>query len=438
MIEEQNKNRLLIKFNNFVAVNRLYKTLDNLILESQVEKLTHLLANDLKGIIALFGNEVENHEKYIIGLIYFTKLIDRNGSGFDLDLITKWNHFNDEQKNDFRKLITSNETLNYLNSIEYLNELQSQEIINKSVLNTIFDIIESFIKEFLNEIFLFEDDEVKSKVLQKFKSIIALSIYPTNRIDIEEYKITQLQKLQYSISDNKLLLEHPDDIKDLIYKSEKDIINSNPVYILKFLKASDFIKRQYEVIEKSTFVLKKEDDKEIIDEWVEAISSQIGIYNISYLNCVAMISSLVSNKLTNFYELFYEFESLGVFNTSYEKNVLASLKVIENEMINLNKNLSIGYLMIENKLNQVIEGISSLNQAMFENTKAIYQLESRIVSSFQSLEKSIASTSSELAKSINGHLANIDSKIGFNNLVSVVSAYQLYKINKQTKPLLPK
>lgn len=438
MIEEQNKNRLLIKFNNFVAVNRLYKTFDNLILESQVEKLTYLLANDFKGIIALFGNEVENQEKYIIGLIYFSKLIERNGSGFDLDLIIKWNHFNDEQKNNLLNLITCKKSITHLSSFEYLNELQSQETINKSVLNTIFDIIESFIKEFLNEIFLFEDAEVKSKVLQKFKSIIALSIESSNRIDIEEYKNTQLQKLQYSILDNKLLLEHPDDIKDLIYKSEKDIINSNPEYILKFLKASDFINRQYEVIEKSTFVLKKEDDKEIIDEWVEAISSQIGIYNISYLNCVAMISSLVSNKLTNFYELFYAFESLGVFNTSYEKNVLASLKVIENEMINLNENLSIGYLMIENKLNQVIEGISSLNQAMFENTKAIYQLESRIVSSFQSLEKSIASTSSELAKSINGHLVNIDSKIGFNNLVSVVSAYQLYKINKQTKPLLPK
>ena len=289
-----------------------------------------------------------------------------------------------------------------------------------------------------SDIFLFEDVDFKSKVLEKFKTIILLSIDSSNRIDIEEYKNSQLEKLHYSITDNKLLLEHPDDIKDLIYKSEKDIISSNPEFILKFLKANDFIKRQYEVIKKSTFILKKEDDKEIIDEWVEAISSQIGIYNMTYLNCVAMISSLVSNRLTNFYELFYEFEGLGVFNSSYEKNVLASLKVIENEMINLNENLSIGYLMIENKLNQVIEGISSLNQAMFENTRAIYQLESRIVSSFQSLEKSIASTSSELAKSINGHLVNIDSKIGFNNLVSVVSAYQLYKINKQTKPLLPK
>lgn len=438
MIKEKNKNKLLIKFNNFEAVNKLYKALDSLILEDQIQNLTQMLANDLKGILALFSNDKENQEKYIVCLIYYYKLIERRSSGFDLDLITKWNHINDEQKKELLKLITYKKTLTHLSSFDYLNELQSQKLINKSVLITIFDMIESFIREFINEIFLFEDTDVKSKVLVKFKSVISQSINFSSRINIEEYKKTRLEKLQYSVSDKKLLLEHPEDIKDLIYKSEKNIISSNPEYILKFLKTSDFVKRQYEVIEKSISILKNEDDKETIDEWVKAISSQIGIYNISYLNCVAMISSLVSNRLTNFYELFYEFEVLGVFNSSYEKNVLASLKVIENEMINLNENISIGYLMIENKLNQIIEGISSLNQTMVENTKAIYQLESRIVSSFQSLEKSIASTSSELAKSINGHLVNIDSKIGFNNLVSVVSAYQLYKINKQTKPLLPK
>lgn len=438
MITQENKNKLLIKYNNFVAVNKLHKALDNLIQVCQIENLTHLLASDLKGIIALLGNKTENHEKYIVGLIYYSKLIDRRGSGFDLDLITNWNHINDEQKNNFLKLITCKKSLTHLSSFDYLNDLELKKLINASTRNSIFAIIEFFIMEFLNEIFLFEDTYLKSKVLDKFKSIFLLSIDPANRIDIDEYKNSLLEKLQYSVKDNTLLLEHPEDIKDLIYKSEKDIISSNPEYILKFLKANDFIKRQYEVIEKSTFILKKEDDKEIIDEWAEAISSLIAIYNMSYLNCVAMISSLTSNRLTTFYELFYEFEGLGVFNSSYEKNVLESLKVIENEIITLNENLSIGYLMIENKLNQIIEGISSLNQAMIENTKAIYQLESRIASSFQSLETSIASTSSELAKSINGHLVNIDSKIGFNNLVSVVSAYQLYKINKQTKPLLPK
>jgi hypothetical protein len=435
MIEEKNKNKLLIKFNNFETINKLFKDLDNVIIESQIENLKNLLANDLKGIVKLFDDSVEKQEKFIIGLIYYTKLKDKKKIGFDLDLISKWNNINVEQKNDLLKLISYRKKLNHLSSFDYLNELQSKKLINKNELNTIFGIIKAFLEELLNQIFLYEDADIKSKVLDKFKSIILLSIDSSKRIDIEDYKKLQLEKLQYSITDNKLLLEHPDNIKDLIYKSEKDIINSNPEYILKFLKANDFIKRQYGIIEKSTFILIKEDDKDIIDEWADAISSQIGIYNMSYLNCVAMISSLVSNRLTNFYELFYEFDDLGVFNSSYEKNVLASLKVIENEMINLNENLSIGYLMIENKLNQVIEGITSLNQAMNENTRAIYHLESRIVSSFQSLEKSIVSTSSDLAKSINGHLVDIDSKIGFNNLVSVVSAYQIYKINKNTRSL---
>ena len=212
MIEEKNKNKLLLKFNNFYAVNKLFKDLDNVILESQIINLKSLLANDLKGIVKLFDNSVDKHEKYIVGLIYYTKLIDRKNSGFDLDLITKWNHINDEQKKELLKLITYKKTLTHLSSFDYLNELQSQKLINKSVLITIFDIIESFIKEFINEIFLFEDVDFKSKVLEKFKTIILLSIDSSNRIDIEEYKNSQLEKLHYSITDNKLLLEHPDDM----------------------------------------------------------------------------------------------------------------------------------------------------------------------------------------------------------------------------------
>ena len=146
MIEEKNKNKLLLKFNNFYAVNKLFKDLDNVILESQIINLKSLLANDLKGIVKLFDNSVDKHEKYIVGLIYYTKLIDRKNSGFDLDLITKWNHINDEQKKELLKLITYKKTLTHLSSFDYLNELQSQKLINKSVLITIFDIIESFIK----------------------------------------------------------------------------------------------------------------------------------------------------------------------------------------------------------------------------------------------------------------------------------------------------
>ena len=224
MIEEQNKNKLLIKFNNFEAVNDLYKALDSLILEGEIKNLSYLLANDLNGIIALFDNVAEKHEKYIVGLIYYSRLIDRTCPGFDLDLITKWNHINDEKKIELLKLITYNKTLTHLSSFDYLKELQSKELISKSALKTIFAIIEAFIEEFLNEIFFFENTDVKSKFLVKYKFVISQSINFSSRINIEEYKKTHLEKLQYSVSDKKLLLEHPEDIKDLIYKSEKNII----------------------------------------------------------------------------------------------------------------------------------------------------------------------------------------------------------------------
>ena len=77
MIEEKNKNKLLIKFNNFETINKLFKDLDNVIIESQIENLKNLLANDLKGIVKLFDDSVEKQEKFIIGLIYYTKLKDK-------------------------------------------------------------------------------------------------------------------------------------------------------------------------------------------------------------------------------------------------------------------------------------------------------------------------------------------------------------------------
>jgi hypothetical protein len=438
MVIERNKNKLLIKFNNFKSVNTFLKDLNNLIHDSHIENFIFNVSNDLKGVLNLFDNSIKFEEKYIVGLIYYTKLIDSKNLGLDIDLIAKWNQINDEQKNNFINLISNEKTLKYLTSYEYLNELNSKEILNIDALNKLFILIELFFTEFLNYIFNFVEEDIKTKVLKDFHMIILNSKKLDKKINIEDYKNTCLQNIQYSISDNKLLLEHPDNFKDLILKTENTIIDLNSEFIPKFLKVFNFINKQYEIIEKSLSILNNEENIENIDQLLDIIKIQIGSYNVFYLNSVAMISTLASNRHTYFYELYDEFDNLGVFNTSYEKNVLNSLKVIENEMIGLNENISLGYLMIENKLNQVIDGITSLNHAMYENIKAIYHLENRLVSSFKSLENTIAVNTSDLAKNINDHLVNIDSKIGFNNLVSVVSAYQLYKINKQTKPLLLK
>ena len=349
MVIERNKNKLLITFNNFKSVNSFLKELNSLIPDDHIENVILNVSNDLKSVINLFDNSIKFEEKYIVGIIYYTKLIDRKNSGLDIDLIAKWNQINDEQKNNFINLISNEKTLKYLTSYEYLNELKSKEIINIDALDKLFILIELFFTEFLNYIFHFVEEDIKSKVLKDFHSIVLNSKNLDKKINIEDYKNQCLQNIQYSISDNKLLLEHPDNFKDLILKNENTIINLSSEFIPKFLKVFNFINKQYEIIEKSLSIFKNEEDEENIDQLLDIIKIQMGSYNVLYLNSVAMISTLASNRLTYFYELYNEFDNLGVFNTSYEKNVLDSLKVIENEMISLNENISMGYLMIENK-----------------------------------------------------------------------------------------
>ena len=105
---------------------------------------------------------------------------------------------------------------------------------------------------------------------------------------------------------------------------------------------------------------------------------------------------------------------------------------------NITKSNLLKYYVKHEKNSVYIQGINELNSTMQQNIQAINNLEDSIVSSFKSLETSIGNNFNQLSQNISGHLSKIESGIAYNNLISTVSAYQLYKINKQTKPLLPK
>jgi hypothetical protein len=205
MVIERNKNKLLITFNNFKSVNSFLKELNSLIPEDHIENLILNVSNDLKSVINLFDNSIKFEEKYIVGLIYYTKLIDRKNSGLDIDLIAKWNQINDEQKNNFINLISYEKTLKYLSSYEYLNKLNSKEIINIDALNKLFILIELFFTEFFNYIFHFAEENIKSKVMKDFHSIILNSKNLDKKINIEDYKNQCLQKLYNTYCESKAI-----------------------------------------------------------------------------------------------------------------------------------------------------------------------------------------------------------------------------------------
>ena len=114
-----------------------------------------------------------------------------------------------------------------------------------------------------------------------------------------------------------------------------------------------------------------------------------------------MITSLVESDLITFYEIYECFDQLGVFNSNWENEV-------------------------SNKLTDIGDGIRDLMYS-------IYQMENKIVNSISNLTYITQDSFRELNMSVNNQLSSIDSSIKFNNLLTGIQTYQMYKINQNTK-----
>lgn len=106
---------------------------------------------------------------------------------------------------------------------------------------------------------------------------------------------------------------------------------------------------------------------------------------------VAMIVFYLNDKKIRYFEVYEAFEKLGVFDSTWQKNVLNKLDSIENRLAHIS--------------NQLTE----LNQ------------------NFISLVESSQNVASELKE--------INSSIMTNNMLQAITAYQTWRINKNTKSL---
>ena len=79
----------------------------------------------------------------------------------------------------------------------------------------------------------------------------------------------------------------------------------------------------------------------------------------------------------------------------------------------------------------VIESAKLL--ATKNNTAKAYLLDLSDLQSIRSLESLIGESFKDLSVSVNKQLSSIDSSIKFNNLLTGIQTYQMYKINQNTK-----
>ena len=186
----------------------------------------------------------------------------------------------------------------------------------------------------------------------------------------------------------------------LLTKNQQSIIEIDKNYIQKFVKISMYLKLKKSNTQKIFESIKDTKNDAELNELMHLLNNQIHTYELLVFHSISMVTSLVDSELITFYEIYECFDQLGVFNSNWENEV-------------------------SNKLTDIGEGLRDLMYS-------IYHMENKIVRSIDNLTYVTQESFSRLNHSVNNQLSSIDSSIKFNNLLSSIQAYQMYKINQNT------
>lgn len=264
--------------------------------------------------------------------------------------------------------------------------------------------------------YLFENDQYKI-----FTSLISSinreyeNIEQQRQIEIEEKKQKENNRIIVLNESISLTLESLDknndggvdlienEFNNLFSKNQKLVMNIDKNYIHQFVKISNFIKQKKQNTQKIFESIRDSSNQEELEVRINLLKNQIHAYELLVFHSINMIGSLVSEDLITFYEIYESFDKLGMFNSNWENEVSAKLTNIGDKLDDLMYSI---YSMEQNIVDE-LSHLSYVTQESFEN----------------------------LNKSVTKQLKEVESSINTNNLLAGIQAYQLYKINKNTRSL---
>jgi len=136
-------------------------------------------------------------------------------------------------------------------------------------------------------------------------------------------------------------------------------------------------------------------------DFIGILNNQIHLFELTMLHSISMIISLIENDLITFYEIYETFDRINIFNSNWENEVSQKLTEIDSNLGDLIYSIQ----DMEMKISKEIKHLTYVTSSSFDN----------------------------LNRSINTELKSLNSSIKFNNLLEGIQAYQMYKINKNTK-----
>ena len=189
----------------------------------------------------------------------------------------------------------------------------------------------------------------------------------------------------------------------LFRKHQQKIIHIDKDFVNRFVKISNYLKTKQSNIQKIFSSIKKSNTQNQLEECVGMLNNQIHTYEILLFHSINMITSIAENDLITVNEIFEEFDKLKVFKSDHEKEISEKLDKIGDGLQNL-------MYTINRMERSMIDGLSNLSYVTEQGF-------------------------SDLNESVTGELNSINSSIKFNNLLTGIQTYQMYKINKNTKSL---
>jgi len=248
--------------------------------------------------------------------------------------------------------------------------------------------------------------DIKLKLIKtiydKVESIINDSILEFTNLKVSKKNIfVELDKDNNGVVD---IIEGDDDFMNLLKKYKEKIIENDKSYVQKFVKVFNYLKNKRENIQNIFISLKDTRTQSSLDDEIGILKNQIYSYNLLLFHSINMIVSLVDDDLITFYEIYESFDKLNMFNSNWENEV-------------------------SQKLTNIGDGIKDL-------LYSINLMETNIIHSISRLTYVTQNSFSKLSNSVEKQLSSIDSSIKFNNLLTGIQTYQMYKINQNTKRTL--
>lgn len=255
------------------------------------------------------------------------------------------------------------------------------------------------LKEFINEL---------TEIKNKFNADIESDINKQNQLQNIQQENLKINKKNQVLNfdkdgDGKIdLIEN--DFNKLFTKNQKRVIEIDKSYIHQFVKISNYIKTKKQNTQTIFESIRDTGSQEELEERVNLMKNQIHAYELLVFHSINMIGALVSEDLIAFYEIYESFDKLGIFNSNWE--------------------------------NEVSEKLTNIGSKLDDLMYSIYNMEQNIVSELSHLSYVTQESFEDLNRSVSGQLKEIESSINTNNLLTGIKAYQLYKINKNTKGLM--